>query len=59
VFFILWLGYKFYYRTKTIPAAQVDLVTGKQQIDAEEADFITEQELRGPLTRRQKLWDAL
>jgi len=59
VFFILWLGYKFYYRTKTIPAVQVDMVTGKQQIDAEEADFIIKQELKGPLTRWQKLWDAL
>ena len=59
MFFILWFGYKFYYKTKTIPAAHVDLVTGKREIDEEEARFIAEQELKGPRTRRQKLWDAL
>ena len=59
VFLILWFGYKFHYKTKTIPAAQVDLVTGKREIDEEEARFIAAQELKGPRTRRQKLWDAL
>lgn len=59
IFLILWLGYKVYYKTKTIPAAYVDLVTGKREIDEEEAKFIAEQELKGPQTRWQRLWDSL
>ncbi|KII88578.1 hypothetical protein PLICRDRAFT_41765 [Plicaturopsis crispa FD-325 SS-3] len=58
VFFVLWLGYKFILRTKAIPAAGVDLVTGLQEIDDEEKRFLEQQALI-PRTRLGKLWDAL
>lgn len=59
VFLILWAGYKFYYKTRTLPSKQVDLVTDLREIDEEEEKFIKEQNLRGPRTRAQKLWDSL
>lgn len=59
VFFGFWLGYKLYYRTRLIPSEDVDLVTGKQQIDEEEEKFIAGQEALGPRSTFQKFWDSL
>lgn len=58
-FLLFWVGYKLWYRTKTIPADQVDLITGKREIDEEEDRYIAEQELKGPQTFWLKLWDSL
>ncbi|KAG9048725.1 hypothetical protein FS837_012161 [Tulasnella sp. UAMH 9824] len=59
VFFALWLGYKLVYRTRVLPPAEVDLVSGKRQIDEEEQMYLAKQEARGPRTRWQKIWDSL
>ncbi|KAH7930825.1 dicarbixylic amino acid permease [Leucogyrophana mollusca] len=64
IFFVLWLGYKIYFRTRTIPPAKVDLLTGKREIDEEEERFLVKEDLqkqvRGSMTRRwQKLLDLL
>ncbi|QRV86277.1 amino acid permease [Ceratobasidium sp. AG-Ba] len=59
VFFFMWLGYKLYYKTSLIPPAEVDLVTGKREIDEEEEQYLAAQEALGPRTWKQKLWDAL
>ncbi|KAG8216234.1 hypothetical protein J3R82DRAFT_8275 [Butyriboletus roseoflavus] len=59
IFAVLWLGYKVYFRTSTIPAAEVDLVTGKQEIDDEEQEFLAREKLGGPRSRWQRFWDAL
>lgn len=59
VFVLLFGGYKFYYKTKRIPAAHVDLVTGLATIDEEEQNFLKEQEALGPRSTRQRLWDSL
>ncbi|KAG8910646.1 hypothetical protein FRC01_006211 [Tulasnella sp. 417] len=59
VFFVLWLGYKLMYRTRVIPPAEVDLVSGKQQIDEEEGLYLAHQHGRGPRTSWQKIWDSL
>ncbi|KNZ74228.1 Dicarboxylic amino acid permease [Termitomyces sp. J132] len=59
IFFALWLGYKLYHRTKLISSEDVDLVTGKQQIDEEEEKFIAEQEALGPRSTLRKFWDSL
>ena len=57
IFFVLWLGYKLFYRTRVIPLVDVDLVAGKQDVDEEEesAELINASEL--PTWR--KIWDAL
>ena len=56
---MFYVGYKVYYRTSLIPSDQVDLITGKREIDEEEERFNHEEELKGPRTRLQKLWDSL
>ncbi|KAG6820604.1 hypothetical protein H0H93_014520 [Arthromyces matolae] len=58
-FFALWLGYKLYYKTELIPLDEVDLVTGKQQIDDEEEKFVAAQEALGPKSTLRKIFDSL
>ena len=53
------MGYKIYHKTKVIPSEHVDLITGKREIDEEEDRYLAEQESKGPLTRGQKVWNAL
>jgi len=59
VFLILWIGYKLYFRTKVIPLNDVDILTGKREIDEEEEAYLRSQEEKGPRTWKQKFWDAL
>lgn len=54
-FFVLWSGYKFYYKTKVIPLDQIDLISGKREIDEEEEQFLAEQAKLGPRTRLQRI----
>ncbi|KAL5635997.1 hypothetical protein ACGC1H_004716 [Rhizoctonia solani] len=59
VFGLMWLGYKLWYKTKVIPPHEVDLVTGKREIDEEEEQYLAQQAALGPRTWKQKIWDAL
>nr|GAT58728.1 predicted protein [Mycena chlorophos] len=59
VFILLWGGYKMFYRTKTIPADKVDLVTGLREIDEAEEEFLAEAKARGPQSLLRRLWDGL
>ena len=59
IFVISWSGYKLYYRTSLIPAHEVDLITGKREIDEEEEQFIAEEEVKGPRNFLQRMWDSL
>jgi len=59
IFVIFWSGYKLYYRTSLIPAHEVDLITGKREIDEEEEQFIAEEEEKGPRNFLQRMWDNL
>ncbi|KAJ6630751.1 dicarbixylic amino acid permease [Mycena sp. CBHHK59/15] len=59
VFAVLYTGYKIIYRTRTIPAVQVDLRTGLQAIDEAEQRFLEEEKARGPPSLIHKLWDNL
>ncbi|GAB1517478.1 amino acid transporter [Rhizoctonia solani] len=52
-------AYKIYYKTKVIPPREVDLITGKREIDEEEEQYLAQQAALGPRTWKQKLWDAL
>lgn len=58
-FVLFWGGYKLWFRTSVIPSEKVDLVTGKRDIDEEEERFLEMQELSGPKTRWQRIWDSL
>ena len=58
-FFALWAGYKFYYKTRIIPLDQVDLDSGKREIDEEEEQFLAEQAKLGPRNWWQRTWDSL
>jgi amino acid transporter len=53
------LGYKFFYRTRKIPADKVDLVTGLQAIDEAEQRFLLEEKAKGPQSFAGRLWDGL
>jgi amino acid transporter len=59
IFFVLWASYKLRFKTKVIPLAQVDLISGKREIDEEEEQFLAEQAKLGPRTRLQRIWDSL
>jgi amino acid transporter len=59
IFFVLWAGYKLYFKTEIIPLMQVDLISGKREIDEEEEQFLLEQAKLGPRTRWQRIWDSL
>jgi len=59
LFVIFWGGYKLYYRTSLIPTHEVDLITGKREIDEEEEQFIAEEEAKGPRNFLQRMWDSL
>ncbi|KAK7467124.1 amino acid transporter [Stygiomarasmius scandens] len=54
-FIILYTGYKLYYRTTKIAPENVDLVTGLQAIEEDEAKYKLEQEAMGPQTRWGRL----
>ncbi|EMD38505.1 hypothetical protein CERSUDRAFT_113683 [Gelatoporia subvermispora B] len=58
-FVLFWGGYKLYYRSRVIPLDDVDLVTGKKEIDEEEERFNHKQALLGPRGRWQTIWDSL
>ncbi|CAE7096409.1 unnamed protein product [Rhizoctonia solani] len=59
VFGFMWLGYKLWYKTKVIPPHEVDLITGKREIDEEEEQYLAQQATLGPRTWKQRFWDAL
>ncbi|KZS99289.1 hypothetical protein SISNIDRAFT_448178 [Sistotremastrum niveocremeum HHB9708] len=60
VFFFLWIGWKLWYRTSVIKSEDVDLISGKREIDEEEERFLAEKELfeksRGKPSLWQRLW---
>ncbi|THH12746.1 hypothetical protein EW146_g7405 [Bondarzewia mesenterica] len=59
VFCILWAGYKVIYKTSVIPILEVDLTSGMRVLDEEEKEFARVEQLKGPRTRLQRLWDNL
>ena len=59
IFLALWFGSKFVFRSKMLAPHEVDLFSGKREIDEEEERFNRDQELKGPRTKWQKIWDSL
>lgn len=56
MFFVLWLGWKFYHKTKFVSLSQMDFDTGRRQIDEmEEEEKIKEAQLNR--STLQRLWD--
>jgi amino acid transporter len=58
-FIFFYFFWKILHRTKTIPLKEIDLVSGKREIDLEEEKYLAEQALKGPQTRWKRFWDAL
>lgn len=54
-FFIFWIGYKVFYRTKLIPLDKIDLNTGRREILEEEERFREKEALKGPQSKWQKI----
>lgn len=59
IFGLLWLGYKLWYKTELIALEEVDLISGKREIDEEEEAFALSEEKAGLRTVWQKLCDGL
>jgi yeast amino acid transporter len=56
IFFAFW---KIKNSEHTIPLAEIDLLSGKREIDLEEEKFLEKQAAMGPRTRGQRIWDSL
>lgn len=57
-FVVLWLGWKFYHKTKFVSLAQMDFDTGRREIDDnQEAELIKESQLNRSTLKR--VWDWL
>jgi amino acid transporter len=58
--FLLFAGFwKWKKGDTTVAYADMDLFTGKQEIDEEEKAYLEAQHLRGPLSRWERLWENL
>ncbi|CAG7845895.1 Uncharacterized amino-acid permease C777.04 [Serendipita indica DSM 11827] len=58
-FFLFLIFWKLRFREKTVPLAEMDLISGKREIDEQEQRWLEAQALLGPRTRWQKIWDSL
>jgi len=58
-FAFIYIFYKVYYHTKLIPLNEIDLITGKAEIDADEQYWEAKRAARGKLNIWQKLGDRL
>lgn len=56
-FAAIYLFYKIFYRTKMVPLHEIDLITGKAEIDADELFWQQKRDARGPLNFWQRLGD--
>lgn len=56
-FVAIWAYYKIRHHTKVIPLAEIDLFSGKQEIDEDEAYWKAKAEARGPMNFWQRLVD--
>ena len=62
-FVIMFVGYKVMYKTKKIRAEDIDLVSGKREIDEDEAEYVAEVEAReggkkkGVMSRFKDWWN--
>ena len=59
IFIVLIIYWRLRFRESTVPLAEMDLLSGKREIDEQEKRWIEEQALLGPRTRWQKIWDGL
>lgn len=59
VFGVLFVFWKWRYGDRTVPYRKMDLISGKEEIDLEEEQYLAAQLLKGPAPRWRKIWDAL
>lgn len=56
-FIAIYAYYKIRHRTRVIPLSEVDLVSGKAEIDADEQFWLAKEAARGPMTFWQRIGD--
>jgi yeast amino acid transporter len=64
IFAMFYVSYKVFYRTRVIPLKEVDLLSGKREIDMEEEKNLAEEALEqkgqhGPQSAWRKIWDSI
>ena len=59
VFFLFAAFWKLKREDTTVAFTNMDLFTGKQEINEEEEAYLEAQNLRGPRTRWKRVWDEL
>jgi yeast amino acid transporter len=55
---VFWFGYKLLYKTKVIPPNDVDLISGKREIDEQEEEYIKMKVLM-EAGRKQTIWHKI
>lgn len=58
-FAFIYLYWKIVHKTKLIPLLEVDLVSGKKEIDDDEEYWLRKAEARGPLNFWQRIYDRM
>lgn len=58
VYVALWVGYKLYYKSKWIPLAEVDLISGRREWDENEAMEEEKELAKGKLPLWKRIWDS-
>jgi amino acid transporter len=53
----MWVGYKFWYKTKWIPLSEVDLVSGRREFDEDEAREEEKAAAKGPQSFWRRAWE--
>ncbi|GAA5824668.1 hypothetical protein JCM3770_005625 [Rhodotorula araucariae] len=54
----LFVGYKLIHKTRVIPSAEVDLISGRREFDEDEALWDEKEALRGKLPWWQRAWEG-
>ncbi|GAA5940465.1 uncharacterized protein JCM15063_002335 [Sporobolomyces koalae] len=58
IYVCLYLGHKFWHKTRVIPLEEVDLISGRKEFDMDEAAWEQEELERGKLPWWKKLWEG-
>ncbi|BGP41989.1 amino acid transporter [Rhodotorula kratochvilovae] len=54
----LFVGWKLYYKTRIIPSAEVDLISGRREFDDDEAAWEEKEAIRGKQPWWKRAWDG-
>ncbi|GAA5950994.1 hypothetical protein JCM21900_004122 [Sporobolomyces salmonicolor] len=58
IYCVLYLGHKFWYKTKVLKPDEVDLVSGRREFDEDEAAWKEEEEAEGKKPLWKRIWEG-